>query len=150
VGNDSNIVYYIIIVMSSLASGLLGVIISTFYYRRYEKRKIKLDAARRILGSRHDILGGEFTQALNEAFVVFHDSPRVTQALGEFHVVINLKHSKIANEKLVCLFKAVCDEVGISYDTFNDSYFLQPFNPNPKTVAKPIAPGDATIASPLS
>ena len=132
---------YIIILISSLASGLLGVIISTFYYRRYEERKIKLDTARRILGFRYDIRSEGFTQALNEAFVVFHDSPRVTQALGEFHEVITLEHSKIANEKLICLFKAVCDEVGVAYDAFNDSYFLQPFNPNPETVAQPTAPG---------
>jgi len=128
--------------MSSLASGLLAVIISTFYYRRYEERKIRFDTARRLLGYRYNILGEEFTQALNEAFVVFHNSAKVIKALSDFHTVISLRKSKIANDKLVSLFKAVCDEVGIVYDKFNDLYFLQPFNPDPNTVYKQISPRD--------
>lgn len=39
-----------VVFFSSLLSGLVGVIISTYYYLRYEKRKIKLETLRRLAG----------------------------------------------------------------------------------------------------
>ncbi len=120
-------------VITSLLSGIIGVVISTIYYRKYERHKMKMDTARRLLGTRYNILGEEFTQALNEAFVIFHDSPKVMKALSEFHQVATSKQSGVANDKLVTLFKSVCDDVRINHQSFNDSYFLQPFNPDPKT-----------------
>lgn len=120
-------------VVSSLISGIVGVVISTVYYRKYEKHKVKMDTTRRLLGSRYNILGECFTQALNEAFVIFHDSPQVMKALAEFHQVATSRQSAIANDKLVSLFKSICKDVRIDYRSFNDSYFLQPFNPDPRT-----------------
>jgi len=120
-------------VISSLLSGIVGVVISTIYYRKHETHKIKVDTARRLLGARYDILGEDFTQAINEVFVVFNSSKDVMNALADFHQVATSRQTQIANDKLVTLFKCICDDVGIRYRQFNDSYFLQPFNPNPKT-----------------
>lgn len=37
---------------SSLLSGIIGVVISTIYHRRYESRKMKLDLIRRLAGEK--------------------------------------------------------------------------------------------------
>ena len=77
------------VIISSLLSGLIGVILSLWYYRRYENRKQKLDTFRRLLGNRFAIAITEgqesnsehsrevFFAALNEIVVVFHDSAAV-------------------------------------------------------------------------
>lgn len=41
-----------ITVISSLLSGIIGVGISTWYYRRYESRKQKIELLRKIVGFR--------------------------------------------------------------------------------------------------
>ena len=116
----------LITVASSLLSGLLGVIVSTIYYRRYEKRKTKIDTLTRFVGNRYDLKGAEFSRALNEVFVVFQDSRDVMSALSRFHEkAVGRQNSE---DDLVRLFKAMCDAVRVKYDQFNDSFFLRPFN----------------------
>ena len=119
------------IIIASLLSGLIGVIVSSIFYRRYEKRKQKLDTFRRLLGNRWAItevkesnfehFRGEFIVALNEIFVVFHDSDSVRDALNTYHKSKSL-------DNLISLFKAICKDLKISYE-FNDSIFSEPFTP---------------------
>lgn len=113
---------------AALLSGALGVGISTWYYRRHQRRRDKLDTLTRLLGYRFDILGPEFSRALNEIFVVFHDSPHVLAALQEFHQVVLTHQAQLANDKLVSLLKTLCRDVRIDPAAVNDSFFLQPFN----------------------
>jgi len=133
-------------IAAALLSGVFGVAISTIYYRRYEKRRQKLDTVRRLFGYRYNILGEGFTVVLNEVFVVFHDSQGVMKALSEFHTMMMkpkapetkgtaaaLCEMALANDKLVTLLKALCGDVGIQYKQFNDLFFLSPFNPDPRT-----------------
>ena len=61
-------------IISSLISGLVGIAISTFYYRRYENRKIKMDTFKKFISNRYDLEGDPFSQSLNEIFVVFKKS----------------------------------------------------------------------------
>ena len=120
--------------ISSLLSGLISVIISSCFYRRYENRKQKFDTCRRLLGNRFAITEGqesnaessreEFFAALNEAVVVFHDSAPVLDALNEFH------KSKSTDSHLR-LFKAICKNLKVRYE-FNDSFFDTPFTPGPR------------------
>ena len=81
-----------------------------------------------MIANRYDIRGEEFTRALNEVFIIFHDSKPVIDALAEFHNVITTKQTSLSNDKLVKLFKEICKNVNINYTAFNDSFFLQPFN----------------------
>jgi len=65
--------YWMVILISSLLSGLLGVGISTWYHQRNEIRRTKLQVLQQLLGNRHDIMGQLFTEALNQVFVIFYD-----------------------------------------------------------------------------
>jgi hypothetical protein len=125
---------------AAFVSGALGVGISTWYYRRHQRRCDKLDTLTRLLGYRFDILGSEFSRALNEVFVVFHDSQHVLAALQEFHQVVLTRQTQLANDKLVSLLKALCHDVDIDPAAVNDSFFLQPFNITAESAQQP---GDA-------
>lgn len=114
--------------VSSLLSGLLGVAISTAYYRRFEHRRVKLDTLTRLLGFRFDIGGDEFSRALNEVFVVFHDSPEVLRALQDFHDVTVSRQSALANDRLMALLKALCRDARVNPAGISDSFYLMPFN----------------------
>ena len=81
-----------LLIASSLISGLVGVIVSTLYYRRYENRKWKLDTLKRLAAHRYAIAEGqplersaEFFVVLNEVFVVFHDAQEVLSVVEIMH-----------------------------------------------------------------
>lgn len=54
--------------------------------------------------------------------------PEVLQTLQEFHAVVLTRQGQLANDKLVSLLKALCQDVGINPASVNDSFYLQPFN----------------------
>lgn len=114
-------------ICSSLLSGLIGVAISTFYYRRFEKKKIKLEAFRRFVANRYDLKGDEFTRSLNEIYVVFNENKDVMNALSKFHQSIVQKNGD-RNEKLVTLFKSMCNALEIEKSGFDEPFFMTPFN----------------------
>ncbi len=116
----------LIIIVSSLFSGVIGVVISTVYYRRFERHKIRVDTLTRFVRNRYDAKGDEFSRALNEIFVVFQSSRGVMSALSRYHEKVVARQD--SNDDLIRLFKAMCDDVGVKYDQFNDSFFLTPFN----------------------
>jgi len=127
--------YALLTIVAAIISGVAGVVISTVYYRRYEKLKVKTETAKRLIANRYDLTGEEFTRALNEVFIIFHDSKPVINALAEFHNVITTRQTSLSNDKLVKLFKEICKNVNIDYAAFNDSFFLQPFNTKPNSMA---------------
>jgi hypothetical protein len=116
----------LITILSSLISGLIGVVISTLYYHRFEKRKTRLDTLIRFAGNRYDVKGDEFSRAANEISVVFQHSAEVIAALSTFHEKVVARQD--STDALVRLFKAMCDDLGVKYDRLNDSFFLRPFN----------------------
>lgn len=121
-----------LIIFSGLIGAILSSFLSSYLYRRHEKRKQKLDTFRRLLGNRWAItegqesnfehFRGEFIVALNEIFVVFHDSNSVRDALKKYNESKSL-------DNLISLFKAICKDLKISYE-FNDSIFSEPFTPS--------------------
>ena len=119
----------VVTIIASVISGIAGVVISTVFYVRHERRKDKIETLRRFMGNRYDIVGDEFSRALNEIFVVFKRSPKVIQALSAYHQKVTGRQS--SEDELIKLFKAMCDDVGLSYSEFNDSFFLRPFNTRP-------------------
>ena len=121
-----------ITIFSALLSGILGVGISTFYYRRHEARKIKLDTLTRVIANRYDLKGDEFSRALNEIFVIFSGSKSVMDAFKIFHEK-TISRDVSNEDALLRLIKVMCDDISIPYDGFNDSFFLRPFNTRPNS-----------------
>lgn len=120
-------------IVASLLSGIIGVIISTVYHRRYEKQRMKIETLKAFVGYRYDLKGDSFSRALNEIFLVFHDSTKVLTLLSKYHSKVTARQP--SEDELVRLFKAMCDDVGMKYDEFNDSFFLKPFNTRPSGMA---------------
>ena len=121
-------------VASSFGSGLVGVIVSIYYYRRYERRKVKFDTLRRLAGARYcltpeasDSSKKEFFEALNEVFVVFHDSEEVLAALEILHKDLDIPGR--LSDNLVKVFRAINRTLGIEYKTLTDEFMLRPFRP---------------------
>ena len=122
-----NIPLYVVII-SSLSSGLIGIIISSWFYNRLEKRKFKLDTVKRLLGYRYHVSGEGFSRALNEAFIVFADNSEVVKAIQDFHVGTITPGKPDIDNKLLSVFKAVCKDVKCLPKDINDTYFLNAFN----------------------
>jgi len=122
-----------ITIIASTLSGILSVIISTIYYRRHEKYRVKVDTLKKFVSNRFDLKGDEFTRALNEIFIVFNKSKIIMDDLSQFHCKI-VNHQP-AEDALVRLFKSMCDDVNIEYDKINDSFFLKPFNTRSSSAA---------------
>ncbi len=118
----------LITIISSLLSGLLGIFISSQFYLNLEKRKLKTDTVRRLLGYRYHLTGEGFTRALNEAFIIFADNKKVVKAIEELHVTAITPGKPDIDNKLISLFKAVCKDVKCLPRNINDTYFLKVFN----------------------
>ena len=124
-------------ILSSLVSGIVGVIISATYYRRYDERKLKRDVLQRIVGNRFfltDELVNERNKdlfiALNEAFVVFSDSPQVIAVIRKMHEELGLPGRVVDN--LVSLIKEMAKASGIKLGELNDAFIERPFIPRVK------------------
>ena len=123
------------LILISLLSGLIGALISTYYYLRYEKRKLKLDTLRRLAATRFAITvegtteesRNEFFAVLNEIFVVFHDASKVLNALEQLYA--NRNRPERMHDNFVKLFKAMTNHLKISHKSLTDSFFLTPFVP---------------------
>jgi hypothetical protein len=116
-------------VLAALVSGLAGALLSTWVYVRRENRKFRLSTLKKFAANRYDLKGDEFSQSLNEIFIAFNDSPEVIKSLAKYHrTVTEGEGGEVANDALVDLFKAMCQNAEVSYNNLNDSFFLRPFN----------------------
>ncbi|EPS3402314.1 DUF6680 family protein, partial [Vibrio vulnificus] len=134
-------------IIASLLSGLIGVGISTWYYHRHEKRKQKYEVLRQMVGSRYALTeraGPEasvaFFSSINEVSVLFHDRPKVIEALKIMHREIGTPDRM--QDNLTSLFKEMCVDLGIGNGGLNDEFFLRPFSPNQSLHNNPLN-GDA-------
>ena len=125
----------ILALVSSAISGILGVVISSWFYSRLERRRIKLETARKMFGSKHAISGNSFQESINEVIIVFSDSEDVVQKVQELFQVVETplpaRGPKAADEALIKLMKAICKDVGIQYKNLPDSYYLKFFGVPP-------------------
>lgn len=124
------IMEWVTVFVSSLFSGVIGIIISNLYHKRSVKRKQKYDLLEQLMGNRFDLKGDKFSEALNKVFIVFNDSPEVLQSLKSFHESISSQHheSDITNQRLLELFKNMCDDLKIDTRILTDSFYLRAFN----------------------
>ena len=118
------------IIIASLISGLIGIIVSIIYYRKHEKYQMKLKTLLAFARYGYDIMGPDFTEALNEIFVTFGDSKKVMEALEKFHNdrMADQQNTELANKLLANLFKGMCNELNIDSKKLGDLFFLNPFN----------------------
>lgn len=121
-------VWILITIISSLVSGIAGVVISIIYHKRAEKRQAKINTLKQFVGYRYDLRGEHFTKALNEIFIVFQDSQSVLKKLNEFHKIIVLGQKEIANDKLILLFTEMCKDLDIDPSKYSESLFFKAFN----------------------
>jgi len=121
----------IVAVISSLLSGLVGVLVSFYFFNRLEKRKLKTETARKMFGSKHEIGSSAFNEAMNEVMIVFSDSDEVISAMEELwqtlSTPISSRATNAADEKLVKLMKCMCREIGIEHKKLPDAYYLRYF-----------------------
>ena len=119
-------------VFIALATGLFGALVSSWVYVWREKRMFKIQTLKKFAAHRYDVTGDKFSEAINEIFIVFNDSPDVMKALEVVHSNATKKdREKNADDGFVRLFKAMCSDTNTKYDHFNDSFFLKPFNAKP-------------------
>jgi hypothetical protein len=116
------------VILSSLLSGLIGVLVSTFFYHRYERRKIKFDTAKRLFGYRYSLKGDGFSNAMNEVFIVFADAPKVIKAMEDLYNTLQSPNKSLAEDKLITFLKEICKDLNIDYSTVNESFFIKTFN----------------------
>lgn len=118
----------LVTVISSLISGAIGVAISTWYFYKLERHKLKLDLARRLLGNRFSISGDPFSCALNEVIAVFADSNEVLLTLRVLYEALESQGKPHAETALIDFLKAVCKNSGLTQATLNDAFLIKAFN----------------------
>src|SRR5690348_16389753 len=104
----------IVTAVSSLASGIIAVVISMWYFYKLERHKLKLDLARRLVGNRYNPTGDAFSCALNEVIVVFADAEDVLTKWARLFEALQMQGKPLANDKLLDFLKAVCKESGLT------------------------------------
>lgn len=121
---------FIPIIISALFSGLLSVFLMNYLNERNEMYNKKLETLVEFVANRYDITGVNFTQALNKAFILFNDSEEVLKAIKNFHDNTQLQNrtTELSNQRLLEIFKAMCEELDINIAQLNDNFFLMPFN----------------------
>ena len=121
-----------ITIISSLISGVLGVFISSWFYARLEKKRMKTETARKLFANRHDMHGTGFHEAMNEIIIVFSDSQNIIDLIEHLFKTVETpkqaRSDKAADEALIKLMKAICKDVGVVYKTLPDSYYLKFFS----------------------
>lgn len=127
-------------IFASLLSGLFGVLISFKFYERLEKRKLRIETAKKLIGGRFNLASNEFNIAMNEIFVVYADCPEVMTAMTNFWEILQVplgqRSSKVVDDKLLTLLKTVCRNSGITHSKdINDDFFLRTFNGNGNPVS---------------
>jgi uncharacterized protein DUF6680 len=114
-------------VVLALISGLMGALLTSVLYLRFERSKMRQDVARRLMGFRYDVPGDEFIRALNEVYVVFHDDQKVIEALKAFHDVTVSNQEALNRPRLITLLKEVMRASGIDTTRVGDAFFETPF-----------------------
>lgn len=117
-----------ITLVSSLISGVLGIGVSSWFFYKLERRKLKFDLARRLFGYRFSISGDDFSCAMNEVIAIFADAPEVLKKMEHLFQALENSEKADAESALVAFLKSVCKDSGLTQATLNDGYFLKTFN----------------------
>lgn len=115
--------------LSAIVSGLVVFGVSAWYQHRREVRKEKLAVLGALMGNRHGltVAGGDeaktrFIEALNSAYVVFHKSTPVVEALNNFKT-----NKGQSGANVTCLLRKMLEDLKIDTGDLDDSFFDEPF-----------------------
>ena len=125
----------ILVVISSLLSGLLAALLTVAFYQHQDVRKAKLDTLRRITGYRWCIMGkgrgsqyvrDQFSAAMNESVVVFNDSSDVVTALQIYNDHVGSGSSDKLIDDVINIIKAMCNDLDLK-SPLNDTLLKKAF-----------------------
>jgi hypothetical protein len=123
---------FLIVITSSLISGLLGVVISTLYHKKAERRREKVELVKQLFGNKYDLNGEKFSEALNSIVIVFYDSSTVIKKLKTFHDLVSdntsNENTRKVDDALIDLFKALVKDVKLGTEELNDNFMLRAFS----------------------
>lgn len=123
------------LIITSLVSGLVGALLSSLLYFRYEKRKVKFDTAQRLFANKYQADSHEFVGALNEVSIVFHDSSEIIDALDKLWSSYQVPGAPEADNKMLNLFKVICKELNINFKNIeNDTHLARTFSPKSTSI----------------
>ncbi len=135
---------------TSLLSGLLAAWITLAVNASRDKRRIKRDVLRRLAGNRYFLTAqglqlpssGEPFVALNEVFIVFNDDKEVLDAVKQ------LRASGGASEHVVALIKRMATAAGVQIH-LDDAFIDYAFTPGP-SLQRPRPEGGRPVTTPPS
>ncbi len=102
--------------------------------RKEYLRELKVNTLKDFIGYKYDLKGDGFLKALNEVFIVFHDSDSVIRKWNDFHNILNknfdsYEHREdVSNKKLYLLFKEMCEDLGMDAEKYSYESFTKIFN----------------------
>ena len=119
----------LLVVITSLASGILGVVVSNRHFSKLEKNKFKRDICLQLIANRHNLIGDEFTQALNSITFAFNDDVETIKKFIIFNDGVTARETTpVINEKLVELIKAMLRALKMEVKDLDSKYYLITFN----------------------
>ena len=129
------------LLLGTLISVVTGVVVgistwrvSAAAMRKDELRRIKRDALTALAANRFDLVGDEFTRALNSTAVVFDSSPSVRVALFEFHRCTTERAPEAeTGGALLALLRSMFNDLGLEHGDLSDDFLLRPFNVRPSS-----------------
>lgn len=114
--------------------GLVGALAAAWLYAAEARKQRKADTLRRFVANRFDLAGAEFSQALNEAIVVFAGNKAVIRALDAFRV-------SQSDNNLIQLYRRMSEASGLPHRGVTSDLFLTVFNAAPSsTISRPGVP----------
>lgn len=117
-----------ITISASLLSGILGSILSLIYMNRMEKRKLKIDLTKQLLGHRFSIQGEQFSSAMNQVIAIFHDEPLVLKRLEKLHSCLKDPMKRNVNDAFIDFLQECCIASKIYNHQLERSLYIETFN----------------------
>lgn len=117
-----------ITIFASLLSGILGSILSLIYMNRMEKRKLKINLTRQLLGHRFSIQGEQFSSAMNQVIAIFHDEPRVLKRLEKLHSCLKDPMKRNVHDAFIDFLQECCIASKIYNQELERSLYIETFN----------------------
>lgn len=119
----------LLVIITSLASGIIGVWISNRHSVKTERNKFKRDVFLQFIANRNDITGDLFTQALNSIIFAFNDDKNTVEKLKEFYDAVspNSRATNV-NDKLLELILAMLENLKMKVKDIDPIIYLRTFN----------------------
>ena len=95
---------------------------------RMEKRKLKIDLTKQLLGHRFSIKGEQFSSAMNQVIAIFHDEPRVLKRLEKLHSCLKDPMKRNVHDAFIDFLQECCIASKIYNQELERSLYIETFN----------------------